>query len=157
MMTFLYRFNRWLLFGTVAVMVLVTIMQVISRYFFGYSFVWSDELAKFMLVWTTFIGTCVGIRDKEMPSMELFENSIKGKLKVIHKFLLHALNLFFIGFLLYYSAKLATQPSVYLQVSPALRLPMIYVYMIVPISCVFMILLTIGEIVQFIRNRRAGT
>ena len=41
---------------------LIIFGQVISRYFFEYTPLWSEELARYLIVWSIFIGVSVGVR-----------------------------------------------------------------------------------------------
>lgn len=48
-----------------AVMVAVIFLQVIMRYVFSNSLVWSEELGKFLFVWITWLGISLGERKGE--------------------------------------------------------------------------------------------
>ena len=41
---------------SLVVMVVVTFIEVIRRYAFGLSFIWAEELVRFLLVFTAFLG-----------------------------------------------------------------------------------------------------
>ncbi|MEO8443122.1 MAG: TRAP transporter small permease [Betaproteobacteria bacterium] len=45
-----------------AVMTMITFLQVIARYVFNYSFVWALELVTFLFAWLIFLGMCYGVR-----------------------------------------------------------------------------------------------
>ena len=47
---------------TMSTVSLLVFGQVISRYFFEYTPVWSEELARFLIVWSIFIGVAIGVR-----------------------------------------------------------------------------------------------
>jgi TRAP-type C4-dicarboxylate transport system permease small subunit len=48
--------NRWLLIVILAVMSLIVFANVVLRYSTSYSIEWSEEVARHLLVWLTFIG-----------------------------------------------------------------------------------------------------
>lgn len=52
----LNRVTQWLASLVFIAMFLVTLFQVVARYVFGNPFVWTEELARFLYVWLTFIG-----------------------------------------------------------------------------------------------------
>ncbi|MDA7416047.1 TRAP transporter small permease [Xenophilus arseniciresistens] len=54
--------NRWVLIGLVGVMAALVIVNVISRYAFGYSFTWVEEVTRYMMIWTAFLGAGLALR-----------------------------------------------------------------------------------------------
>jgi len=54
----------WLLALSVAVLVLPVSLQIISRYTALIpSYIWTEEMARFLFVWTIMIGAMIGIRE----------------------------------------------------------------------------------------------
>ena len=41
---------------------IIIFVQVLLRYFWNYTPDWSEELSRYLIVWTIFIGTAVGVR-----------------------------------------------------------------------------------------------
>ena len=58
----LEKIEEGMIGSLLAVMTLVTFMQVIARYVFNYSFVWALELVSFLFAWLIFIGMSYGVR-----------------------------------------------------------------------------------------------
>ena len=56
------RFEEGLVATLIALMTLVTFMQVVARYIFNYSFVWALELTTFMFGGLIFFGISYGVR-----------------------------------------------------------------------------------------------
>ena len=54
--------NRWALVVLVATMAVLVIANVISRYVFGYSFTWVEEVTRYMMIWTAFLGAGLALR-----------------------------------------------------------------------------------------------
>lgn len=54
--------NRWALIVLVAVMAVLVIANVISRYVFGYSFTWVEEVTRYGMIWTAFLGAGLALR-----------------------------------------------------------------------------------------------
>ena len=61
---FYHRFLIWLLVGTVAILVVPVTLQILSR-FTGLipSYIWTEELARFMFIWMVMIGAMIGVRE----------------------------------------------------------------------------------------------
>ena len=54
----------WLLVGSVAVLIVPVSLQIFSRYTdLIPSYIWTEELARFMFIWMIMIGAMVGIRE----------------------------------------------------------------------------------------------
>ena len=62
---FYHRFLIWLLVGTVAILVIPVTLQILSR-FTGLipSYIWTEELARFMFIWMVMIGAMIGVRER---------------------------------------------------------------------------------------------
>ena len=54
--------NRWVLVALLAVMAVLVIANVISRYVFLYSFTWVEEVTRYMMIWAAFLGAGMALR-----------------------------------------------------------------------------------------------
>ncbi len=61
---FYHKLLTWLLVGTVAILVVPVTMQIVSRYT-GLipSYIWTEELSRFMFIWMVMIGAMVAVRE----------------------------------------------------------------------------------------------
>mgnify|MGYP003608844836 FL=1 len=66
----------FLIVGFVA-MTLVIFLQVIFRYFLLQSLSWSEEVARYLFVWLTFLGASVVARSRSHITVESVVNRIK--------------------------------------------------------------------------------
>jgi TRAP-type C4-dicarboxylate transport system permease small subunit len=70
-MTLWRRFTRfyaallsWLLVLSVAILVIPVTLQIISRYTALIpSYIWTEEMARFLFIWTIMIGAMIGVRE----------------------------------------------------------------------------------------------
>jgi TRAP-type transport system small permease protein len=54
----------WLLVASVAILVIPVSLQIISRYTALIpSYIWTEEMARFLFIWTIMIGSMVGVRE----------------------------------------------------------------------------------------------
>src|SRR5215470_19550191 len=54
----------WLLVGSVAVLVFPVSLQIISRYTALIpSYIWTEEMARFLFIWSIMIGAMLGVRE----------------------------------------------------------------------------------------------
>lgn len=54
----------------IGAMTLLVGAQIAGRFLFSYSIFWSDELARFVLVWIAFLGMSVGVRRGAHPGVD---------------------------------------------------------------------------------------
>ena len=126
-------------------MVLVTSAQIICRVFFS-ALSWSEEVARYLLVWSTFIGAgCVYKRGGHI-SVLIVQDLLPSNLKKLVKVLVHALCGTFFVLAVYYGFKYTGKQGT--QLSAALRIPMSLMYMAIPVGCGVMLLHAFNSIVQ---------
>ena len=64
LIAFYHRLLTWLLVATVAILVVPVTMQIVSR-FTGLipSYIWTEELSRFMFIWMVMLGAMVAVRE----------------------------------------------------------------------------------------------
>ena len=68
-----YRLLDWLLVGTVAILIIPVSLQIFSRFTSLIpSYIWTEEMARFLFVWMIMIGAMVGIRDSAHFDVDLW-------------------------------------------------------------------------------------
>jgi len=140
---------------SIALMLVIIFLQVISRYLFNHSFEWSEELARFLFVWVVFIGSALIIGDKGHLAVKLLSVKLKGKIaSTVLNVIIELCSLVFILILITQGGKMTK--TMMFQTSPALGIPMGYVYSIIPISGVLMLLYFIKNILGIFGNNKAS-
>lgn len=71
---------RWYIVATMLVVLAFTFGQVLDRYIFKSSFDAYDQLARIGLVWTTFIGTAMGFRERRTIRVDLIDSILPQRL-----------------------------------------------------------------------------
>ena len=57
-------FLSWLLVGSVAILIIPVSLQIFSRYTALIpSYIWTEEMARFLFIWTIMIGAIIGVRE----------------------------------------------------------------------------------------------
>jgi TRAP-type C4-dicarboxylate transport system permease small subunit len=118
----------------VGVMVVVVTLQVVWRYFLKSPIFWAEELARYGLVWMSFIGAAVALRAGQLACMDLLVNLFPAAIKRVVVVIVTLTSFALLLFLFWYSLVLVGQPSVVAQRSPAMRVPMYYVYLAMPVG-----------------------
>lgn len=134
------------------VMTLDVLWGVVTRYALGSQADWSEELARFLLIWISILGTAYASSQGKHLAIDLLgpkmEQDSRRRLRIfIHCIILSfALFVMVIGGLrlLYITHTLG-------QLSPALRLPMAVVYAVLPVSGLLIIYYKIRAILDIKR------
>lgn len=154
--SFVYHLSKYILIFLVGSMSLIIIIQVFCRTFLGFSIFWSEEYARYCLVWSTFIGASMAVRNRELAMFDLFIEKMSQKWKWLYLSFIDLLVLAFIMIAIYFGFKQVMTPTVLMQVSPALRMPIWILYLSVPIGCVFISIHLLNSIVQNFLTRTQG-
>jgi len=123
---------EYLLFGLGFSMTLIVAVQVFFRYILNNSLFWSEELARFILVWLTFLGASSAYYRKVNPGVDFLYAKLPPLLKKISLVLTHLASIALFTVMIVYGCQFAW--FVRLQISPALQLPKWIILSIIPIS-----------------------
>lgn len=146
------RINNWsekALFGLMLAMIFFTTLQVIARVFFT-ALSWSEEITCFLLVYASLVGAAVAFkRGVHIAVTFVVERLPTGSQKAL-AVLVHLLGIVFFAVIAYYGAILMKVESH--QTSPAMMIPMVWVYMIFPIIGGVIILHLLAAIGQTLKR-----
>lgn len=112
----------------------VAIIQVIARYVFNNSLYWSEETVLYALIMMSFLTCSMGVRYAAHICVEVLPLLVGPRLARVLQYLANILGLMFAGVLVYYGARLAINTLNMNQLSPAMRIPVGYVYTVIPVS-----------------------
>jgi TRAP-type C4-dicarboxylate transport system permease small subunit len=145
-----------LLTGAALVLLVGAVLVAVAvRYFglFAGSLHWTDELARFTTIWLVMLGSVVAFDRGAHMAVDLLPGSLPGLGGRILRTIVHALSAVFLGVLAWQGLALALRTM--RQVSPALGLPMGYVYLAVPVGAGVMTVQAVLFAVGFAGERRA--
>lgn len=128
--------------------------NVIARYVFNSSLFWADEVARFALIWITFLGAAALVRLDEHITVEVFVARLPRGLQTATRALTDVL-VAAIGLLLVW-AGIDQVERQWGQVSPALDLHMGLVYTVIPIAGVYLFVYAVGRLATVCRATRHG-
>ncbi|OGB92611.1 MAG: hypothetical protein A2Z31_00845 [candidate division NC10 bacterium RBG_16_65_8] len=116
--------------------------QIAGRFLFGYSIFWSDELARFLLVWIAFLGMSVGVRRGVHPGVDSLVLALPSRWRRAAVYAAVVCSLLFFLVMVGYGTLLALRT--WLQRSPSLGLRMSVPYLAVPVAGLLMGLHTLA-------------
>ncbi len=139
--------NRFAEGGCLALLVAMTIItfaQVFFRFVIVHSLPWSEEFSRYALVWASFLGASVALKRGLHIGVEAFVAKLsKEKKRWIYLITLT----FIILFLLVVIIKGFQMASFNMrQLSPAMRIPMGFPYLAVPVGSLLMVLHLVNEL-----------
>ncbi len=145
---------RYLISAFLLLIVIVTSIQVFARFIFDRPLVWSDELARFTLIWMVFIGAAVVAFDNKHMAVEIFHAKLSPKINLILSLFMRVLVLIFL-FITAYSSIDLIQISHY-QHSGALGIPNSYWRVAAPVGCVLMMIFIVIRTIYDIQDYKKG-
>ncbi|OKL45852.1 TRAP transporter small permease [Pseudovibrio exalbescens] len=140
-----------------AVLVVCVVWQVLSRYVLGTPSTFTDELARFMFIWIGLIGAAYTLGQRRHLAIDLLTGPLTGiKKRYSDYFIIAAILTFSLLIMVYGGSQLVMKTLITGQVSPALRVPMGYVYAAIPFSGVVMVYYSIEMLVGLIKGTGTG-
>lgn len=141
-------FNAMIKVGLVGMMMAIaglTFYQVVMRYVFNSVPSWSEELIRFIFIWCSFIAAAAGVRERIHIGINVFVNMLPDRLVPLTEILVHAFIVVLSFYLIRYGweATLLTQR----QPSPALGLPMSWVYLSIPCMAILVMFYSVLEMI----------
>lgn len=143
--------------ATMALLVVDVVWGVFTRYALGQQAKWSEELARFLLVWVTLLGGAVAFGTKAHLGVDYFVNLLHPAARKVTAVVVHLVVLFFaLEVLLHGGAQVVSDALRLEQTTPALGWKMGHVYLALPIAGVFVVLYTVENLVEALTARPAG-
>lgn len=136
------------LFFTFALSVVLIFIQIIMRYVFLASLSWSEELARYLFIWYTWIGASYAVAKHRHIRIEILCDLIKGKPRIMLELVVLLVWAAFSMFLAVKGVEVVRIIAVRGQLSAALQIPMALAYAAIPAGALLMSLRLIGEIVS---------
>jgi len=114
-------------------MVLMMVINVVTRYALNFSFGWSDEIVRYLNLFAAFFGISAGMSQGVHIGITALVNlAVPKKAKKYFRLFAEIVTLVFCAVLVYYGSILVGKQFVMGQVSPALFVPMYIMYGLVP-------------------------
>ena len=142
--------GRWMVFGCMATMSIVVCMQVFARYVLNNPIHWSEELARFVMIWLGLVGASVVLKSDGHVAITVVRDRLHPKAALVLKLLGRAAMGVFLAVVIKEGIGLALFFAS--QKSPAMRLSMAVPYLSIIVAGAFMALhlvyLTLNDIVE---------
>lgn len=147
-------FEDWTLFLSVMVALLALFFNVILRYGFNYSLAWSEEVVREVIMYTTFVGCSVAVKNRSMIKIDALYQLVPGvrfSLSIFSNLVI----LVFSIMMIYYGVEMAQLQVATDQKTVILQIPIVYLYAFLPLTGVLMFFRTLQVIYNDIAGMRA--
>jgi TRAP-type C4-dicarboxylate transport system permease small subunit len=147
-------FEEWTLFITVLVAMVSLFFNVILRYVFSYSLAWSEELVREVILYTTFIGCSVAVKNRSTVRIDALVQLVPV-LKFPLAMFSYLVNLVFAAVMIFFGYQMCAMQVESDQSTLILQIPTVYLYAFLPLMGVLMIVRLLIVIREDILNQRA--
>jgi TRAP-type transport system small permease protein len=120
------------IFALGGVMFLVVLAQVVFRYVLSHPLPWSEELARYLMVWVACLAASEAYAKGNHVGVTLIVNAVRPSLRKIMILVIHLAVCVLMGVVVYQGFVLSLMVGD--QQSPAMQLPMTWPYMAVPVG-----------------------
>lgn len=154
------NFEKVILSLLVLAIVLVMLLQIICRYFFNSSLIWSEEFCRYCYIYFMFIGTALAVKERSELRVDAVVSILPEKARGAVNVVVDIVVFIMLIYLSYWSIPMVQ--AMYHQggYSPALKLPVFIVYMSVPIGFILSALRYLQKFYHMFKNasnkRRTG-
>ena len=149
----LRNLNTVIKYFVATLMMIITVLtfyQVVLRYLFNSAPSWSEEMVRFLFIWSSFVAAAIGIREGIHIGIDVFVNLVPRRIARFIEIIVSLVIMVFGAYMIYYGW-LVTRMT-HSQPSPALGLPMSWVYLSIPVMGVLLIVYCSSEIAKTCRK-----
>jgi TRAP-type C4-dicarboxylate transport system permease small subunit len=140
--------------GVAIILLVITVTwQVFSRYVLNDPSSFTDELSRYTMIWLGLLGASYLFGKNKHLAITLLGDSISKRKNEILQFFINILVLFFVIFAMF-KGGISLMARTMEQLSPALQLPMAYVYLILPVSAVVIVVYIMMNILEPILTKK---
>ncbi|MBY5989880.1 TRAP transporter small permease [Roseovarius atlanticus] len=129
--------NGWALILMLSAMALIVGANIFLRYFTAQSLPWADEAARYLMIWLTFTGAGLILRIGGHVAITNLQDKLPAIGQKLLRTLIVLILLTFFAYMVHVGWQYAQRMQ--FQVTPALRLPFLYVYAAMPVGFALLI------------------
>ncbi|SDY77254.1 C4-dicarboxylate transporter, DctQ subunit [Proteiniborus ethanoligenes] len=149
----LRKIEQYLIGTLLLAITFILFINVVLR-IFGLSFEWAEEVARYGIVWVTFIGSSVCIYKGAHIGVDAITMILSQKGKKILSLIVYLIAIIFTVIFTHQSFLITMRVIETKQLSSTLELPMAYVYAAMPVGGVLMGIRYIQEIISSVKALR---
>jgi TRAP-type C4-dicarboxylate transport system permease small subunit len=137
-----------ILFGSLAI---VIFLQVFGRFFLTTPFSWTEELARYLMVWGAFIGASSMVKTWEHIYVDAFIEKLPHALKKWFYLSIKTIILISMVYITHITLKFMPPVGIY-QMTPALQIPMFWAHLGMMLGFILIVVQLVGTILNDLYN-----
>lgn len=135
-------------------MTITVLVQVFFRYVVQSPLRWTEEAARYLMIWLVLLGSGVAMRNKAHLQVDVLTSALPERPKRFFNTIVSILILTFLIIMTFYGFKVSIKTV--LQTSPAMRLPMSLIYAAFPVGGILMIFETCVSFIEMLKTKVLG-
>ncbi len=139
-----------IILGATIIVCTVTV-EVVLRYLFGLSLIFTEELSRYLMVWIVFLGSAIAIRDGSHIKITVLVKHFSHKTQQVLSLIAYTLTAFFLVIISVEGIKIL--PQQLYQMCITMNISLFYFYLAIPIGSVLMIIFLLPYIVEVFRGK----
>lgn len=137
-----------------SIIMVVILAQTFTRYVIFHSLPWSEELSRYLFVFLVLVGANVGVTDNMMVSIDIIDNFMSAGMKKAFTYIRLIIGVVVNAFFFYSTFDMIAIGK--FQVSPAMQIPMSYMYMVLAAGFFLEIIAVLAKIGQIYLEGKEG-
>ena len=153
------KIEEWLGGLLLLLMLVIVFLGTVGRYTGWYNMFWSDEAARYCMIWSVFLLAGLSAQRGQMFSIDILSDKLPPKGQKAFAVIRLVLVTAFCIFACYYGFDMVAHQVDIGQISPSMKLPMWAMYASVPIGCLMLLVHYVVHTIQKfedIRNIEEG-
>ncbi len=150
------KYLGWFLIALMVLIVLDVSWQVFTRFVLRNSSSWTEELARFLLIWIGILGASYTLYTRMHLGIDILTYKLKGRKKQFIEIIIYTLvALFALVIMVIGGFKLMAMTFQLNQISASMGIKIGYIYFVIPLSGILMIFYSINFIVIALQAKEA--
>ncbi|MCR5813883.1 MAG: TRAP transporter small permease [Desulfovibrio sp.] len=147
---FLEKLLKFMVILCNGAMLLLVFAQVVTRYCFGWTPYFGEELARYLFVWVVFLSLPLVAKYGGHMCIETITSRVHGlPLKILTIFA-DLFTLAFLSIMVFYGLRMVSITQ--FQTSPAMIIPMSWVYSVIPFGCAVMWCYVLANLIKVLKT-----
>lgn len=130
--TLFVALNKWALILLLVAMSVIIFTNVTLRYTTNFSITWAEEVARYMMIWMTFLGAGLVLRQGGHVAISTLTDQFGPRVRLVLRIVVAAILLVFFVVMIKFGHDYMQRMG--RQLTPATRIPFRYVYMGIPVG-----------------------